>query len=211
VISERLLPELISAGVAEAFKNKGLTPTPPRTATVVSVDNRNATAIVTMDGEQFQSTSVRTLVPTMAGDRVVVDFTTGGGAWVRGVLNGRWSSFGNFAFESGLGLGNGTVTARFAWRGPDVHLQMHAVVGTTTSIAGQIVIHLPVQAAQYDEQQLFLSVYDTSTGTNYYGKAVIGAGGTSAGLYTAGPVTQVVPMAWAAGDNFTVSGTYESA
>lgn len=213
-VNERLLPELISAGVAEAFRNKGITPIPPRTGTVLDVSVDDAVATVEVDGDTFITTTVRTLVPVSPGDRVVIDFTGGGGVWVRGVIGGSaWIDFSGAAISSGLNIGNGTVSARYAMRGREVAVQMHVVLGSTSGIAGQIVIAMPRQAVTNTnhEQILFLKCFDSSAGAHFYGCAVIGTGQITAPLFHGGAVTATVPFTWAPGDNFTVSGTYESA
>lgn len=210
-INERLLPELISAGVAEAFRNKGYMPVPPRTGTVIAVNADDSLATVEVDGDTFITTTVRTLVPVAPGDRVVIDFTSGGGVWIRGVIGGSaWISFANFALAGGLGIGNGTITARHSRRGREVAVSMHVVLGSTSAAAGQFIIQLPVQAAPYDEQILFLKCFDSSTGAHFYGCVVIGPGSFTGALFTGGPVTDAAPFVWTNGDNFTVSGTYES-
>jgi hypothetical protein len=88
-VSDDLLGELISTGVAEALRNHDRSAR-WRTGTVVGIDAVSRLAIdVLIDGDPITSPiRMRSVAAVGVNQRVLVVFTEGGGVWCLGALGG---------------------------------------------------------------------------------------------------------------------------
>jgi hypothetical protein len=180
-IPDSLLPDLISLGVSEAFRNKGIAPTPPRTGTVIAVDTLSRTALVRIDGDTGE-TQVRLLTEVIIGDRVVIDFSTGGGVWCRGVIGGQgWIAYQTTwaASISPPSIGNGILRSFYRRSGSSCEVSIFLTFGSTSSGGtGNITFSLPFQSAMPVEEAFgFAKIYTAFDGTNFVGWGLIAPGG----------------------------------
>lgn len=166
------------------------------------------TEVVHVDGSKAMTgrLSLASLDPT--GDDHAVrrsyldDLGIEDSAWTTYTVN--WSNFTP---------GNGTVVGRHRKIGKLVQLSVHVVLGSTSSLtSGQVGMDLPFTAVNVTNFEQFVSakLFDDA-GTNYAGFGIIGAGATALALYSSSAVKDTHPFTWEAGDNFTISGIYESA
>ena len=127
---------------------------------------------------------------------------------------------------TGITLGNGTLTAKYAQHGKTVRFRFHLVVGSTTSFSGAVVkFTLPVTAIAYGNASngAFPHIGLTRTedvGSNAYAGPVDMDSTTtarpliynaSASFTTLNAVTNAVPFTWATGDELSAAGAYEAA
>lgn len=140
-----------------------------------------------------------------------------GSAWVAiaaatGSL-GAWTGY--TPSLTNMTLGNGTSSCTYIQIGKTVHVRGRLAWGSTTSVAGQISLSLPV----------------TAVSSNFVANVTVRAGGVDYGAYFASTTTTLalsalgaagtyvnrvtssatVPGTWGSGDNITFSATYEAA
>lgn len=176
-LDPEIVPELIDHGIREALRDR-VAPTRTRTGTVVAVDYRLKTATVQVDGD-LAATQTRMLCDAFVGARVVVDFTTGGGVWCKGVIGGsagwidytpRWAST-----ITQPTLGNGTLRGAFMRIGPYCWVRIELIFGTTTNGGtGDYTFSLPFENPTPFEQEIehakVFSAFDTAS---YVGWALV--------------------------------------
>jgi hypothetical protein len=110
-------------------------------------------------------------------------------------------------------LGNGTRTAAYMQAGKLVHFRIEVLFGsTTTAGAGAYELTLPVAAAATNYPAGHV-VARTSGGTRYGGLVWPQTTTLLRGLMftTDTLLSHAVPVAWASGDRFNITGTYEAA
>lgn len=121
-------------------------------------------------------------------------------------------SFVNFT------LGNGTVNAKYIRVNSFVFVYGVVILGSTSSVTGQIRISLPVTSVSMSRQQQWATC--TDTGTANYSAATTWIDTTTiainalnaAGTYLAGTTTSsTVPFTWTTADEFAFTFTYEAA
>jgi hypothetical protein len=121
-------------------------------------------------------------------------------------------SFVNFT------LGNGTVAARYIQIGEFVFVYGHVILGSTSSVTGQIRVSLPVTSVSMTRQQQWATC--TDTGTANYSASTIWIDTTTmainalnaAGTYLAGVTTNATtPFTWTNLDEFAFALMYEAA
>lgn len=114
-----------------------------------------------------------------------------------------------------LVLGNGTITGRKLIVGKTCYFTLSLTWGSTSSWPGSWLINLPIQAASTDHT-FPATLFDASAAgaaNRYSGVAVMDNAfriGTVFGNAT-GYMTTTAPLAIAAGDKLTISGSYETA
>lgn len=118
---------------------------------------------------------------------------------------------------SEMTVGNATYTARSATSGKLVYFYIIFTLGSTTSFSTYPAFTLPTQPSY--RQMFYGAGYDTSAGITY--AMSFDNNGTDAIAYLSGlrrPTTYLevyqaasVPMTWATGDRFYVTGAYEIA
>lgn len=130
-------------------------------------------------------------------------------------IAGAWDSF--TVTLTNVTLGNGTAVGYWKKIGRVVHYRAEVTFGSTTSVSGGITMNLPATGAAATGVHTGL-IFDTST-TTYYSATIISSTTAvalrvinAAGTYGVATATSsTVPMTWATGDVFRLSGSYESA
>lgn len=111
-------------------------------------------------------------------------------------------------------LGNGTMVGSYMPIGKTIHLKGKIIMGTTTTFgSGTWFISLPVTAVDIVGSGA-VTIFDASLATNKQGGSCNLASFTTIQFWPGtgnGPVTNTVPMTWAAADLLIWSFTYEAA
>lgn len=111
-------------------------------------------------------------------------------------------------------IGDGTITGVYMRVGKTIHYRVTVTIGSTTTLgSGGYFLSLPVASASPNNVPIGVgSVFDTSTGA-LYGRVAIQQSTTRVHLYdnSNGRVNPTTPIALAAGDVISATGTYEAA
>lgn len=130
-----------------------------------------------------------------------------------------WQSF--TPTWTNLTVGNGTNTGKYSQVGRTVHVRTEFVLGTTSSVASDPYITLPITAAAYtaDRSEIGLVGFN-DVGTNSpvgvvrlrstTTASIFALNASSTYLLIAG-VSSTTPFTWTTGDNFGLTMTYEAA
>lgn len=125
-------------------------------------------------------------------------------------LSGAWASFTSSP-GGGLTIGNGTIVAAYMQVGKTVFFRVLVTLGSTSSIASNVTLSLPV-TANATEQACGGWVNDVSAGGPGRLPASGQIGGSVVAVWsTGGSLTSTVPFTWASGDKICLEGTYEAA
>lgn len=118
---------------------------------------------------------------------------------------------------SGLTVGNGTVTARYAVVNELVFMQVDVAFGSTTAITGSVELDLPVEASSFrlDGSGGQVTLEDNN-GTDYFGPTFRLNGTTitlrvwdaGATYLSADNLSSTVPFTWTTDDKLTVTHWY---
>jgi hypothetical protein len=148
---------------------------------------------------------------------LVADSTAATGlAWKTAATQFPWISF--TPTLNNMTLGNGTVTARYQQIGNTVFVYFTFTLGSTSAIAANPYILLPVGSANGNRYQGVNTYLDA--GTNLYGGRIELFGGQAyflvdktSGTYLepANNLSATVPFTWASTDNLTTYFWYEVA
>lgn len=121
---------------------------------------------------------------------------------------------------TGLTVGNGTETAKYARVGKLVVARYRLVFGSTSSVdASQPSLTLPVTAADTGTMAGLMRILDASPPNSYYAEARLSSTTaaifrpfTSSGTYlSTGTMTSSVPMTWTTNDTLEGMFVYEAA
>lgn len=132
-----------------------------------------------------------------------------------GALLDPWTAYTPTTPGGALVIGNGTITGRYKLVGKTCYFAMSLTWGSTSSWPGGWLINLPFGAASLDHTFPAHLVDASAAGSasRYSGVAVMDntarilmAFGNATGL-----MSSTVPIAIAAGDKLTISGSYEAA
>jgi hypothetical protein len=115
-------------------------------------------------------------------------------------------------------LGNGTVDAQYIEIGKFVFVYGLVILGSTSSVTGQIQVSLPVTSATMTRQQQFATFTDTGTG-NFTGNTswgtttliTLNALKTDSTYLSAVNTSSTVPFTWTNTDQFAFGLMYEAA
>ena len=119
---------------------------------------------------------------------------------------------------TGLTVGNGTLTARYARIGKTICGYISFALGSTSSVTARIVATVPT-AIKTNSTQITNAIYeDASPANSYFGLPLILSSDMyldcmlASGTYVQFQVaSSTVPFTWANGDSFKASFTYEAA
>jgi len=177
ILDPEIVPELIDAGIREAIRDR-VAPTRTRTGTVQSVDYLRKTALVKVDGD-VASTQTRLLCDAFVGARVVVDFTTGGGVWCKGIIGGSagWTDYTPI-WSSTIAqpvLSNGTLRGSFMRVGSMCWVRIELIFGNLTNGgSGDYRFTLPFVNPTGLEQEIeYAKVFSAFDTASYYGWALV--------------------------------------
>lgn len=129
-----------------------------------------------------------------------------------------WASF--TPTLAGWTLGNGTLTGRYAQAGKMTWVRVELIVGSSTTIAGTLLIDLPSSAPNLSPAVAVTGAplgtgwaYDDSAAAHRYLFTVRGgvANRVHARTEAGSSVAPTVPHTWAAGDRMILNMSYESA
>lgn len=149
---------------------------------------------------------------TTAGELVTATklnevFPHGDDAWIA------WSpTYGN------LTVGNGTVVSRYIQIGQLVALEYSITFGSTSAIAGNVTITLPVAGSLTANAAIGQAIFNDASGGRATG--IIRSDGTNAVPHplradatylTTNNLSSTVPFTWATGDILSFSAAYEAA
>jgi len=121
------------------------------------------------------------------------------------------------ALAGGSTTGNATCAGSYVQFGSTVHFWARILLGSTSVIASNPTVTLPVTAlgAAPGVDGLSTTFNDVSSGNFYFGRGW--ANGATAQIYIVGTnglaagVSSTAPFTWATGDGVFISGTYEAA
>lgn len=126
-----------------------------------------------------------------------------------GLITGTGTSLGSWTSYSpswtGLTVGDGTLNARYMRLGKMVHVNIHLIFGSTTSITGAGV-SLPVAVAYRGAGATIF--YDNSVDKDYVGGIWL-EGSNGYIDYGSSRISATVPFTWATSDQLMISATYE--
>ncbi|MCX4576520.1 hypothetical protein OHB41_25775 [Streptomyces sp. NBC_01571] len=132
---------------------------------------------------------------------------------------GAWSTYTPVWGATGTApaIGNGTINGRYMKVGRTVHFEATMFMGSTSTYGtGSWNITIPFPSATKSTTgNALLRFFDSSAGANYVGVGQVGSNDTAARFFAqSGSTANIatgVPFAWAASDEFRVTGTYEAA
>lgn len=136
-------------------------------------------------------------------------------AWSHtGPMHGAWTT--GTGAVSGMTIGNGTVSMKYARVGRAFLWKCKVVFGSSTVVTGQIGVQLPTTAEAGLNAEYHMSAYafDASTGARY--PLLAWSSTTSSVLLStlaqpAVATSPTVPFTWASGDGIVIGGVMEAA
>lgn len=108
-------------------------------------------------------------------------------------------------------LGNGSIATRYQQVGKTVHARGVLVFGSTTTIAANGRVSLPIAPIELNVPIGSAMALDSSAGLRYPGICETASGDTVTTVFVGGRVTNLVPFTWATGDQLLWNSTYEIA
>jgi|DEB0MinimDraft_6_1074348.scaffolds.fasta_scaffold124635_1 hypothetical protein len=129
---------------------------------------------------------------------------------------GEWTAY--TPSTTGLTIGNGTLTGRYAQVNDLVFFNVSFVMGSTSAVTGNVSFSLPV--TRVNTGVAGANGYYADTGTSYDIPAVCNMGATAVNLrvmtanstyVTTQLISATVPFTWANTDTMSVAGFYEAA
>ena len=200
---------LVGRATTDTLTNKTISAT---SNTLTGVINNTLT---TTTGDIIYASAANTPARLGIGSTSQVLTVTGGvPVWATASGGGTWQAWS--PSYTGITIGNGTVTARYAQTGKVVEVFYSLRLGTTSSVSGRIDISVPVAAAQTIVQGFGAAFDDSGVGT-FQGTMSLESGyfasratNSSATYATLSDITASVPFSWGNLDSLRFTATYEA-